>query len=228
MLSVYGICPNAFEKVLAFIYASAYSVKNIYEASRIIQAANYFQLLRLCEHMFKYLQIKIKRDNIWVIWEVSILYKCEETKKMCESFIRKESQKLLESDEWLSLDPDAVLRFLNIDHIYPFVPESRFYEAVLAWRDKSLMIDPNELDKRGFQKLIPKPLKYFQKSKHADKSIENYFEDMLGLIRFSQMENEYLIEHVETNDAVMNIERFRNSVSGSYQHNDLANASINL
>ncbi|OAD81468.1 hypothetical protein PHYBLDRAFT_162078 [Phycomyces blakesleeanus NRRL 1555(-)] len=183
---IHGVHPEIFKKILVFIYSSDYDVKDVNEASKIIEAAHRFELPDLS------------------------CYHCTDTQGYCQKFIRKNVRKLLSSEAWIHLDPESVIRTLNIDHISPPVKENLFYEAVLDWREQALYnIRSNSEDHDdpgSSHTLVDDTKKSLEKGPgypQTEEDVEEAFEEMISLIRFNQMDTKYLFEKVEGDFEIM-------------------------
>ncbi|KAI9014589.1 hypothetical protein CLU79DRAFT_838283 [Phycomyces nitens] len=212
---IYNINPSIFQKVLGFIYSSSYDVKDVYEAYKIIKAADRFQLFGLCDIMFKYLQVNLDKYNVWITWDLAVYYDSIETESYCQNIVRNNARYLLSSNIWIYLGPETVIRALEIDHLSPPVPERMFYEAVLAWREQalysvSIKYQDNDHDLPDAPFTANKqPLENIRGYPETEEEVDEAFDRMLLLIRFNQMDLKYLVEKIEENSAVMKSPRCR-------------------
>ncbi|KAL0084444.1 hypothetical protein J3Q64DRAFT_1699812 [Phycomyces blakesleeanus] len=87
-VTIQGINPDIFKKVLDFIYSSNCDVNDVDEAFEIIKAARLIELDSLCEIMFGYLRPKIDFDTFWPIFSLAVDYDCIPTIMAGKEFVK--------------------------------------------------------------------------------------------------------------------------------------------
>ncbi|KAL0078137.1 hypothetical protein F4703DRAFT_1797158 [Phycomyces blakesleeanus] len=191
-----GIYLEIFEKILIFIHSSVYDVKDIHEVSEITKAVDQLELSIICNIMFRYLRSNIDITNMWPVWDLAV------------------------NNYWLTLDPETVIKVLQIDHLSPPVPEQDIYNSILSWRQNAISdtksripktVNPNTFTDSAI--VNQNNSKETKKSLKSLEKIEKAFIEMIQLIRFSQMSLEYLLRDVKTNEILTKTDICMSSIS---------------
>ncbi|KAL0078109.1 BTB/POZ protein [Phycomyces blakesleeanus] len=124
-VTIRGISPEMFEKVLVLIYSSEYNVKDLDEASKILKVAERIEISTLCNLIFAYLKSNINNKTN---------YRRKDIETACKNFIKHNAATFVRSKEIIAFDSESVIKILETNNLSPPVNEEKLYDAVLSWR----------------------------------------------------------------------------------------------
>ncbi|KAL0081284.1 BTB/POZ protein [Phycomyces blakesleeanus] len=124
-VTIRGISPEMFEKILVLIYSSEYNVKDLDEASKILKVAERIEISTLCNLIFAYLKSNINNKTN---------YRRKDIETACKNFIKHNAATFVRSKEIIAFDSESVIKILETNNLSPPVNEEKLYDAVLSWR----------------------------------------------------------------------------------------------
>ncbi|KAL0084712.1 hypothetical protein J3Q64DRAFT_1849136 [Phycomyces blakesleeanus] len=134
-VKIHGVDPKIFKLIFDFSYGNDIYIKDSTHGISIIKVADRLQFKRIKVYAFSCLRAQIKNSNMFDIWQASDLYDCDETRKLCEKYMRSNYADIFVSPEWLATSDVYALKAIKIDGLKGIVDETVFYKAVLARRE---------------------------------------------------------------------------------------------
>ncbi|KAI9014555.1 hypothetical protein CLU79DRAFT_847982 [Phycomyces nitens] len=188
-ITISGIRPEIFEKLFTFMYTSKYNGKSVFEASEVIRASTRLQFCSIRYTVFDYLRANITFENLWIIWDLSVNYGCEQAVHSCEEFARKEAKHLLNSQGWLELDQESITKMICLEGLPLNITKTLLHTALLSWRTSTinnLMAELSGKSNSNPQSMnVSDTQRYFREHERYPKSeeeVEKAFFEMTQLI----------------------------------------------
>ncbi|KAI7869653.1 hypothetical protein BDF14DRAFT_1779102 [Spinellus fusiger] len=168
-ITIRGIPPKIFKKVLNYFYTGEIEIKNITDAIMIMDASERLTLTHTLQEARCYLKMRIGQRTIWDIWYISGLYQSTDLENVCINYMRLHIKEAFDHPRWLDTDISMALKALKLDNIEIHFSESVFYDAVILWRKEAIkrtvkMIDDDQFDFELNQDNVMKHLAHLEAS----------------------------------------------------------------
>ncbi|OAD66623.1 hypothetical protein PHYBLDRAFT_152168 [Phycomyces blakesleeanus NRRL 1555(-)] len=195
-ITIRGVHPDIFEKLFTFMYTSRYDAKSVYEASQVIKASTRFQFGSIRHQAFQYLRSNINNETLWIIWDLSVSYGCEQAVCACEDYARKECRTLLSVYGWQDLDQESITKMICVGGLPISITKTLLHTTLLAWRSSTLNRIMSESSKAnssssaGSDKAGCNTQRYFKELQRYPKSeeeVEKVFFEITQLICSSEI-----------------------------------------
>ncbi|KAL0084590.1 hypothetical protein F4703DRAFT_1855142 [Phycomyces blakesleeanus] len=134
-VKIRGVDPIIFQLIFDFSYGRNIYINDSTHCINILKVADRFQSKRIKDYAFSCLRAQINKSNIFDIWEASDLYDCDETRALCEEYMKSSYPDIFMSPGWLSANDKCAISAIKIDGLQGIIDETRFYKAVLARRE---------------------------------------------------------------------------------------------
>ncbi|KAL0074828.1 hypothetical protein F4703DRAFT_1967899 [Phycomyces blakesleeanus] len=227
-VSIRGIHPDTFQRLLNFIYGFELEINGINDAVKLIKAADRIHLTKALEFIFVYLNMRVNNKTVLRIWKAGDDFECKETMEYCKSYTKKHWESILADPSWLETDGRDTIQILSIDSLPLAADESIFYQAVLNWREAKIKqaVDVPEMLQSNVLQIFnhlrnnrfTKDCKLWSNEIGNElEDVENHFVQMIPLIRFNQLTAKYLMDNVETSGIVIDIPGMKKKVLEAFR-----------
>ncbi|KAG4073797.1 hypothetical protein HA402_001021 [Bradysia odoriphaga] len=170
-IEVVGSSASAFRKFIEFFYLDeiVLTTEDIEGVLDLAKQSLVNEFVQLC---VDFLIEMTSMDNVFLGYRLAILYDIDELKNLCESLIKKDTVKVLKSEDFIiNCDRDLLLTVLKLDTLN--CNETEVFDACIEWAKaacKRRNIDPGEM-----------------------KNLRNELDDAITQIRFGSMTTEEFV-----------------------------------
>ncbi|KAI9139600.1 hypothetical protein BKA69DRAFT_1084805, partial [Paraphysoderma sedebokerense] len=138
-ITLYYTDPDAFGKLLKWIYTQNADFKDVEDAQSCLEVADRFQILPMREECLRYLRLEISSDTIWSIWSIAVKFHCERTTTLCMKFVQQNFEDLIAESaftrkphDYVIVESEILHQVLSLDDLN-ISEEEKIFEFLLRW-----------------------------------------------------------------------------------------------
>ncbi|KAI9470099.1 MAG: hypothetical protein EXX96DRAFT_588775 [Benjaminiella poitrasii] len=203
-VSIYDVSLDIFKRLVRYCYTFEFELNGLEDVYKVLEAADKFQLIKVCEKIFYTIRQEINEESVWQIWECADKYESNKTINACIRYISTHMKSVVESDAFLKANSDHIqcsfdAEIVNINDDDNSMDETKLYEAAVKWaKERKKEIEDKEDD-------------------NINKQFETDVATILESIRFSKIPVDYLVKNVEADDFIMNFSGIQKKVRSTQE-----------